>query len=53
MGINRVILPSRNKKDIEDIPKYIKKDMQFILVDTMDDVLKVALKTDRRAKGKA
>jgi len=53
MGINRVILPSRNKKDIEDIPKYIKKDMQFILVDTMDDVLKVALKTDRKAKGKA
>jgi len=53
MGINRVILPSRNKKDIEDIPKYIKKDMEFILVDTMDDVLKVALKTDRRAKGKA
>ncbi|HUO77228.1 MAG TPA: endopeptidase La [Thermodesulfovibrionales bacterium] len=53
MGINRVILPSRNKKDIEDIPKYIKKDMQFILVDTMDDVLKVALKTDGRAKGKA
>lgn len=53
MGINRVILPSRNKKDIEDIPKYIKKDMQFILVDTMDDVLKVALKTDRRAKGTA
>jgi ATP-dependent Lon protease len=52
MGINRVILPSRNKKDIEDIPKYIKKDMQFILVDTMDDVLKVALKTDRKAKGK-
>ena len=53
MGINRVILPSRNKKDIEDIPKYIKKDMEFILVDTMDDVLKVALKTDRRAKGQA
>jgi len=27
--------------------------MEFILVDTMDDVLKVALKTDRRAKGQA
>jgi ATP-dependent Lon protease len=53
MGINRVVLPSRNKKDIEDIPKYIRKDMEFILVDTMDDVLKVALKTDRRTKGKA
>ncbi len=50
MGINRVIIPSRNKKDLEDIPKYIKKDMEFIFADTMDDVLKVALKANKRAK---
>jgi ATP-dependent Lon protease len=49
MGIKRVIIPSRNKKDLEDIPKYIKKDMEFIFADTMDDVLKVALKTNRKA----
>ncbi len=52
VGIRRVIIPGRNKKDLEDIPKYIKKDMEFIFVDTMDDVLKVALKTNRKAKGK-
>ncbi len=52
MGIRRVIIPSRNKKDLEDIPKYIKKDMEFIFADTMDDVLKVALKTNRAKKGK-
>ena len=44
MGIRKVILPKRNKKDLEDIPKYIKKDMEFIFADTMDQVLKVALK---------
>ncbi len=44
MGINKVIIPKRNKKDLEDIPKYIKKDMEFVFVETMDDVLKVALK---------
>ncbi len=44
MGIRKVIVPKRNKKDLEDIPKYVKKDMEFIFVDTMDDVLKVALK---------
>jgi len=44
MGINKVIIPMRNKKDLEDIPKYIKKDMEFVFVETMDDVLKVALK---------
>jgi ATP-dependent Lon protease len=49
MGIQRVVIPSRNRKDLEDIPKYIKKDMEFIFADTMDDVLKVALKTNKRA----
>jgi ATP-dependent Lon protease len=44
MGINKVIIPKRNKKDLEDIPKYIKKDMEFVFAETMDDVLKVALK---------
>lgn len=52
MGIKRVVIPSRNKKDLEDIPKYIKKDMEFIFADTMDDVLKVALKRKDKAKGK-
>ena len=44
MGIKKVIVPERNKKDLEDIPKYIKKDMDFVFAETMDDVLKVALK---------
>ncbi len=52
VGIKRVIMPSRNKKDLEDIPKYIKKDMEFIFADTMDDVLKVALKPDKRKSRK-
>ena len=44
MGINKIIIPKRNEKDLEDIPKYIQKDMQFIPVETMDEVLKNALK---------
>jgi ATP-dependent Lon protease len=44
MGIKKVIIPKRNKKDLEDIPKYIKKDMEFIFAETVDDVLDVALK---------
>jgi ATP-dependent Lon protease len=43
MGIKKVIMPKRNKKDLEDIPKYVKKDMEFIFAETMDDVLKKAL----------
>ena len=48
MGINKIIIPKRNKKDIEDIPKYIKKDMEFIFAETMDDVLKNALKQNSK-----
>lgn len=43
MGIKKVIIPKRNRKDLEDLPKYIKKDMKFVLTDKMDQVLKHAL----------
>ena len=43
-GLKIAVLPADNKKDLEDIPKEIKKDMKFILVKTMEDVLKIALK---------
>lgn len=43
-GIREVILPKRNEKDLEDIPKNIRKEMKFHLVEKMDEVLIVALK---------
>jgi ATP-dependent Lon protease len=46
-------VPARNRKDLEDIPKYIKKDMEFVFAETMDDVLKVALKRSRKTGTKA
>ncbi len=49
MGIMKIILPKRNKKDLEDIPKYIKKDMEFIFAETMDQVLKAALKARKKS----
>jgi ATP-dependent Lon protease len=53
MGINKIIIPKRNKKDIEDIPKYIKKDMEFIFAETMDDVLKNALRKNSKVVKKS
>ena len=54
MGINTIIIPKRNKKDVDDIPKYVKKDVNLIYADTMADVFKVALKeeneTDKKDK---
>ena len=43
MGIKTVIIPHRNKKDLEDLPKYVKEGMNFVLAETMDDVLKIAV----------
>lgn len=43
-GLKTVILPKDNKKDLEDIPKNVMRDLRFVFVSHMDDVLKVALK---------
>jgi len=38
-----VILPRQNKKDLEDIPKKVQRQIQFQFVEKMMDVLKLAL----------
>jgi len=42
-GCKIIILPMENKKDLEDIATNIKKDLEFFLVEHMDEVLKIAL----------
>lgn len=41
--ITRVLLPSRNKKDLEDVPKEIKDNLEFIFVENVEDALKEVL----------
>ncbi len=43
-GLTTIILPKANAKDLEDIPKNVRRDLQFILAEHMDEVLKVALR---------
>lgn len=43
-GVKTVILPKRNEVNLEDIPEYIRQQMQFIFVKTIDEVIKQALK---------
>ena len=47
-GINRLIIPRRNERDIDDIPEPLRKKMKFTLVDTVDEVLDAALQTRTR-----
>jgi ATP-dependent Lon protease len=42
-GILTVLLPKRNAKDLEDVPDNVRKEMQFIFVETIDEVLAHAL----------
>ena len=44
-GIKRVILPERCKKDMVDVPEQARKELEFIFVSKMDEVLLQALET--------
>jgi ATP-dependent Lon protease len=46
-NIKKVVIPYRNKKDLVELPPYLRKKMDFIPVKHMDEVLRVALAKPR------
>jgi ATP-dependent Lon protease len=42
-GIKQIILPARNKNDLEEIPTKVKEGLDFHLVKKMEEVLEIAL----------
>src|SRR3984885_12728390 len=42
-GIKRVIVPERNKPDLDEVPAEVKNDLEFVFVSKMDQVLDAAL----------
>ncbi len=44
-GIRRLLLPERCKADLEEVPKEIKDELEFVFVRRMDQVLEHALET--------
>lgn len=42
-GLKRVFLPKENEIDLDELPDEVKKDMQFIAVDRIDEVIHQAL----------
>lgn len=42
-GIKKILFPKDNEKNLEDIPKTVKRKVEFIPVEHMDEVLEVAL----------
>ncbi|MBD3265811.1 endopeptidase La, partial [bacterium] len=49
-GIKSIILPAKNEKDLEDIDKTIRKEMEFNCVENIDEVLEISLKSTSRGK---
>ena len=43
MGIRKIILPKDCKADIDKIPENVRQDIEFVLVETMDQVIDIAL----------
>jgi len=45
-GIREVVLPADNEKDLPDIPENVRNDMKLHFVNSMDEVLKLALEKE-------
>jgi ATP-dependent Lon protease len=49
-GLREVILPKRNEGDLEDVPQQVREEMAFHAVETIDEVLAIALEREPDAE---
>jgi ATP-dependent Lon protease len=50
-GIKHIIIPKQNQADIEDVPEEVQKELTFHVVETLADVLAIALVAEGRKSG--
>jgi ATP-dependent Lon protease len=48
-GIDTVMLPSRNQKDLEEVPEPARTQLKFVWLDDIDDALAAALESPERS----
>jgi len=48
-GLDTVILPRRNESDLDELPEAVRKQMKFVFVNTVDEVLVAALLSNEEA----
>jgi ATP-dependent Lon protease len=48
-GITTVLLPARNRRDLEDIPEEVRKTMRFVWCERIDDAVEAALEQEKAA----
>jgi ATP-dependent Lon protease len=42
-GLKKVLLPKKNERDLQEIPRKVRRDMEFVFVERMDELLPLAL----------
>ena len=47
-GVKRVLLPARNRRDLEDIPAEARAALEFHWLENVDQALSLALDEDRQ-----
>ena len=52
-GLKTVMLPKRNEIDIEDVPEEVRKDIEFVYIDTIDEAIEIALKPKKKRKSRS
>jgi ATP-dependent Lon protease len=50
-GLKHVLLPERNRYDLEEIPQHVRESLQFYFVREMEEVLQIALQPRELTKG--
>ncbi|MCJ7666653.1 MAG: endopeptidase La [Actinobacteria bacterium] len=45
-GLKKVVMPQKNKKDLDEVPKTILKGLELVFVDSIDEVVKNTLERD-------
>jgi ATP-dependent Lon protease len=48
-GIKRIILPKSNEKDLRDIPDEVRQDLEVLLVERLDEVLRAAFLNEKQS----
>ena len=47
-GIKRVIIPKENENDLLEVPEQVRRELEFVLAEHVDDVLNAALHAEKR-----
>ncbi len=48
-GIHTVMLPARNRKDLDDVPENARKQLNFVWLERVDDAINAALEVPELA----